>query len=170
MYTCHDFMMQVLNFGLGPLYMLCGPGRRPRYGAKELALALKNKPSCDHDSSPTRMAVRRKQLHCPQRLCRPSLEYQAFRETPLATPLAPLEPGVRKKLHHLLDMNKNTVQRIFQLKGWQVRKRAIGFRPRIQALPSVAQAPNERWSTDMQDLGRQGWLGDLGFGDRLPYP
>lgn len=28
----------------------------------------------------------------------------------------------------LLGMNKNTVQRIFQLRGWQVRKRAIGFR------------------------------------------
>lgn len=26
----------------------------------------------------------------------------------------------------LLGMNKNTVQRIFQLKGWQVRKRAVG--------------------------------------------
>ena len=32
----------------------------------------------------------------------------------------------------LLGMNKNTVQRIFQLKGWQVRKRAVGRRPRIQ--------------------------------------
>ncbi|WP_223807111.1 hypothetical protein [Montanilutibacter psychrotolerans] len=31
----------------------------------------------------------------------------------------------------LLGLNKNTVQRIFQLKGWQVRKRAIGQRPRI---------------------------------------
>ena len=41
----------------------------------------------------------------------------------------------------LLGMNRNTVQRIFQIKGWQVRKRAVGFRPRIQALPSVAQAP-----------------------------
>lgn len=39
----------------------------------------------------------------------------------------------------LLSMNKNTVQRIFQLKGWQVRKRPLGHRPRIQALPSVAQ-------------------------------
>ncbi|WP_128354011.1 integrase [Pollutimonas thiosulfatoxidans] len=47
---------------------------------------------------------------------------------------------------NLLGFNKNTVQRIFQLKGWQVKKRAIGFRPRIQALPSVASAPNERWS------------------------
>lgn len=30
----------------------------------------------------------------------------------------------------LLGMHKNTVQRIFQLKGWQVRKRALGQRPR----------------------------------------
>jgi len=28
----------------------------------------------------------------------------------------------------LLEMNKNRVQRIFQLKGWQVRTRAIGHR------------------------------------------
>ncbi|RII83235.1 hypothetical protein CJO09_06415 [Neopusillimonas maritima] len=60
---------------------------------------------------------------------------------------------------YLLGMNKNTVQRIFQLKGWQVKKRAIGFRPRIQALPSVASAPNERWSTDLCRIwaGRDGW-------------
>src|SRR5690625_838858 len=45
----------------------------------------------------------------------------------------------------LLGFNKNTMQRIFQLKGWQVRKRSIGFRPRVEALPSVAAAPNERW-------------------------
>jgi putative transposase len=48
---------------------------------------------------------------------------------------------------HLLDMNKNTVQRVFQIMGWQVRKQPVGFRPRIQALPSVATAPNERWAT-----------------------
>jgi putative transposase len=60
----------------------------------------------------------------------------------------------------LLGLNKNTVQRIFPLKGWQVRKRAIGHRPRIQALPSVAQQPNERWSTDLCRVwgGRDGWL------------
>ncbi len=59
----------------------------------------------------------------------------------------------------LLGFNKNTVQRIFQLKGWQVKKRAIGFRPRIQALPSVAGAPDERWSTDLCRIwaGRDGW-------------
>jgi putative transposase len=57
-------------------------------------------------------------------------------------------------------MNKNTVQRIFQLKGWQVRKRPIGQRPRIQALPSVASRPDERWSTDLCRVwgGKDGWL------------
>src|SRR5699024_5643670 len=61
----------------------------------------------------------------------------------------------------LLGFNKNTVQRIFQLKGWQVRKRSIGFRPRVEALPSVAAAPNERWSTDLCRVwtGRDGTLG-----------
>src|SRR5690625_1983417 len=60
----------------------------------------------------------------------------------------------------LLGMNKNTVQRIFQLKGWQVRKRAVGQRPRIQALPSVATAPDQRWATDLCRVwgGRDGWL------------
>src|SRR3546814_3191455 len=60
---------------------------------------------------------------------------------------------------YLLGFNKNTVRRIFQLKGWQVKKRAIGFRPRIQAMPSVAAAPNERWSTDLCRIwaGRDGW-------------
>lgn len=31
----------------------------------------------------------------------------------------------------LLGFNKNTVQRIFQLRGWQVKKRPVGFRPRV---------------------------------------
>ncbi|MDO5056879.1 MAG: DDE-type integrase/transposase/recombinase [Lautropia sp.] len=56
-------------------------------------------------------------------------------------------------------MNKNTVQRIFQLKGWQVRKRPVGFRPRIQALPPVASRPDERWATDLCRIwsGKDGW-------------
>ncbi len=40
---------------------------------------------------------------------------------------------------HLLEFNKNTVQRIFQLKGWQVRKRPVGFRPCIQSLPPCSR-------------------------------
>ena len=60
---------------------------------------------------------------------------------------------------HLLGFNKNTVQRVFQLKGWQVRKRPVGFRPRIQVLPSVAKAPDVRWATDLCRVwtGRDGW-------------
>jgi putative transposase len=82
----------------------------------------------------------------------------------LATPIKALieqEPSFGyRTVAGLLDMNKNTVQRIFQLKGWQVRKRAIGHRPRIQALPSVATKPDERWATDLCRVwgGRDGWL------------
>jgi hypothetical protein len=59
----------------------------------------------------------------------------------------------------LLRFNKNTVQRVFQLMGWQVRKRAIGHRPRIEALPSVATTQKERWATDLCRVwgGRDGW-------------
>uniref|UniRef100_A0A8A4DV42 IS3 family transposase n=14 Tax=Burkholderiaceae TaxID=119060 RepID=A0A8A4DV42_BURPE len=65
-----------------------------------------------------------------------------------------------RTLAHLLGFNKNTVQRIFRLMGWRVRKRPIGFRPRVQAMPSVATAPNERGSTDMRRVwaGRDGWV------------
>lgn len=60
---------------------------------------------------------------------------------------------------HLLRFNKNTVQRVFQLKHWQVRKRPIGFRPRVLRIPSIAAAPNERWATDLCRVwsGRDGW-------------
>jgi putative transposase len=59
----------------------------------------------------------------------------------------------------LLQFNKNTVQRIFQIKGWQVRKRAVGHRPRIEALPSAATTPIERWATDVCRVwaGWDGW-------------
>ena len=32
---------------------------------------------------------------------------------------------------------------------WHVKKRPVGFRPRVRAMPSVAGAPNERWATDL---------------------
>ena len=82
----------------------------------------------------------------------------------LATPIKALieeEPSFGyRTVAGLLGMNKNTVQRIFQLKGWQVRKRAVGHRPRVQALPSVATAPDQRWATDLCRIwgGRDGWL------------
>lgn len=49
----------------------------------------------------------------------------------------------------LLGMNKNTVQRILQLKRWQVRKRTLGQRPRIEAKVSRAEKPDQRWATDL---------------------
>ncbi|WP_229038567.1 transposase [Salmonella enterica] len=51
----------------------------------------------------------------------------------------------------LLGFNKNTVQRIFQLKGWQVRKRPVGFRPRIQ--------PCLRWPQRPTNAGRRTYAG-----------
>jgi putative transposase len=41
-----------------------------------------------------------------------------------------------------------------------VRKRAVGMRPPIQAVPSVAAAPNERRSTDLARIwtGKDGWV------------
>jgi putative transposase len=59
----------------------------------------------------------------------------------------------------LLKFNKNTVHRIFQIRGWQVKQRPIGFRPRVQAMPSVAKSPDERWATDLCRVwtGRDGW-------------
>jgi len=47
---------------------------------------------------------------------------------------------------------------VFQCMGWQVRKRPVGFRPRIQALPSRALAPNERWATRLFRV----WAGRFG--------
>src|SRR3990167_4229538 len=59
----------------------------------------------------------------------------------------------------LLGFNMSTVHRIFQLKGWQVHKRPVGFGPRIPALPSVAKAPHGRWAPDLCRVwaGRDGW-------------
>lgn len=43
--------------------------------------------------------------------------------------------------------------------GWQVRKRPVGFAPRIKALPSVAKAPDELWATDLSRIlaGKKGY-------------
>lgn len=54
----------------------------------------------------------------------------------------------------LLQFNENTMHRIFQLKRWQARKRSVRYRPRIEALLSVATTPNERWTTGSASSGR----------------
>ncbi|MGK0545058.1 IS3 family transposase [Halomonas cupida] len=60
-----------------------------------------------------------------------------------------------RRLACVLGENRKPIQRILQLKGWQVRKRPQGFRPRAWSLPSVASRPNERWATDLTHV----WCG-----------
>jgi putative transposase len=102
-------------------------------------------------------------------VARRSVYYRPTKATPavrseLAEPIKAMiesEPSFGyRTVAALLGMNKNTVQRIFQLKGWQCRQRPVGHRPRIEALPSVASAPDARWATDLCRVwgGRDGWL------------
>ena len=99
---------------------------------------------------------------------RRTVYYKPIKAAPRVDPrfADPIKPMIEKEpsfgyrtVAWLLGFNKNTVQRIFQIKGWQVRKRQIGMRPRIEAVPSVATAPNERWSTGLCRVwaGRDGW-------------
>ncbi|MGQ7247152.1 DDE-type integrase/transposase/recombinase [Halomonas sp. V046] len=61
-----------------------------------------------------------------------------------------------RRLACVLSENRKPIQRILQLKGWQVRKRPQGFRPRARSLPSVASRPDERWATDLTHV----WCGE----------
>ena len=76
----------------------------------------------------------------------------------------------------LLGMNKNTLQRIFQLRAWHIRKRAIGHRPHIDALVSVATAPDQRWTIDLcRAWGRREFITSLsprqnGLAERVTRP
>ena len=64
-----------------------------------------------------------------------------------------------RRIAVVLGWNRKVVQRICQRRGWQVRKRAKGHRPRARALPSVAAAANQRWATDLAMVwcGRDRW-------------
>ena len=91
-------------------------------------------------------------------VARRSVYYKPSQATPKMDPAfaEPIKAMIEGELSfgyrtvaNLLGFNKNTVQRIFKLKGWQVGKRAIGHRPRIEAVSSVATAPDQRWATDL---------------------
>lgn len=64
-----------------------------------------------------------------------------------------------RRLANETGLNKKAVQRILQRKGWQVRKRPKGHRPRAKAMPSVSAYPDQRWAIDMTRAwcGRDGW-------------
>ena len=79
--------------------------------------------------------------------------------TPIKAMIAENPSFGYRTVAHLLGINKNTVQQVFKCMGWQVCKRPVGFRPRIQALTSRALATNERWATDLCRVWteRDGW-------------
>ncbi len=57
-------------------------------------------------------------------------------------------------------VNKKKVARIMRLKGWTIKARKKGMRPRVQIKRSVAARPNERWATDVALVfcgARDGW-------------
>ncbi len=64
-----------------------------------------------------------------------------------------------RRIAAVLGWNRKVVQRICQRRGWQVRKRPKGHRPRARALPSVTSAPDRRWATDLAQVwcGRDRW-------------
>ena len=64
-----------------------------------------------------------------------------------------------RRLALLLGMNKKAVQRILQIKGWQIKKRKKGSRPRIKESKSKTSSPNQRWAIDMTRVlcGKDGW-------------
>jgi len=64
-----------------------------------------------------------------------------------------------RRLAFLLGINKKAVQRILQLKGWQVKKRSKGHRPRAKAMASKTLLPDRRWAIDMTRVwcGNDGW-------------
>ena len=122
-----------------------------RQGVKDDGLAVSISKLCRWVGVPRRTVYYRPTQHAPtvqERFAQPIK--QLIEEHPAF--------GYRT-VAHLLGLNKNTVQRVFQLMRWQVKKRPVGFRPRVQAMPSVAAVPNERWATDLCRVwsGRDGW-------------
>lgn len=58
-----------------------------------------------------------------------------------------------------LVVNHKKVERLMQIKGWTLKARRAGRRPRVQVTRSIAQHPDERWATDlaMVQCGEDGW-------------
>jgi len=57
------------------------------------------------------------------------------------------------------SVNRKAVHRIIKANGWQVRKKASGFKQRARGMRSQTTAPNERWSIDATSIfcGEDGW-------------
>lgn len=58
-----------------------------------------------------------------------------------------------------VPINRKKVERIMRRKGWTLKARRVGKRPRVEVMRSVAERPNQRWATDlaMVHCGQDGW-------------
>lgn len=102
---------------------------------------------------------------------RRTVYYKPVKSAPKLNPqcVAPIKTLIEESplfgcrmIAHLLGFKKHTVQRVFQLMGWQVRKRPIGFRTQIQALFAIGGHQAQRALVDRPMLcriwaGRDGW-------------
>lgn len=67
---------------------------------------------------------------------------------------------------HLLGYNKNAVQRIFQLKSWQVRKRPVGLQAPHPGIALCGQGARRTLGHRfVPRVDRSRWLGFAGSGD-----
>jgi putative transposase len=58
-----------------------------------------------------------------------------------------------------LKVTRKKVHRIMRERGWTVKQRKAGSRPRVPGPRSVADAPDQRWATDfaLVNCGQDGW-------------
>jgi putative transposase len=58
-----------------------------------------------------------------------------------------------------IRVTRKKIHRIMRERGWTVKQRKAGSRPRVPTSRSIAERPNERWATDfaLVHCGRDGW-------------
>jgi len=59
-----------------------------------------------------------------------------------------------------IKLNRKKVARLMRLKGWTIRQRRKGLRPRVEVSRSVTEEPDRRWSTDIALVfcgSKDGW-------------
>jgi len=75
------------------------------------------------------------------------------------------EFGIRRVWAYLrfrlgILVNRKKVARIMRMKGWTIKQRKKGMRPRVQIKKSVAEEPDKRWATDVALVfcgAKDGW-------------
>lgn len=62
--------------------------------------------------------------------------------------------GIRRVWAYLryrlgIFVNRKRIARLMRMKGWTVKQRRVGMRPRVEIKPSEAELPDRRWATDV---------------------